>query len=210
MGSALAHFLWRPAEPLILASGSAARAQMLLGAGIPIVIEKPSVDERALESPLRAAGAGGAVIAAALAIAKAREVSLRHRGRYVLGGDQTLAVGEDLLSKPEGRAGAREHLRLLSGRAHQLHSAAVLARDGEVLCEVVDHATLTMRVLSEAFIEAYLDAAGEAILGSVGAYQIEGLGLHLFDKIEGQHATIMGLPLQGLLRALRGLSLIQE
>ena len=209
MGGSVAQSLWRPLEPLILASGSAARAQMLTSAGIAFEIVKPEVDERSLEAPLRAAGAGGAVIAAALASAKAREVSARHPGRHVLGGDQTLQIGDDLLSKPEGRSGAREHLRLLSGRAHQLHSAATLVRDGEVMLHVADHATLTMRALSDAFIEAYLDAAGEAILGSVGAYQIERLGLHLFEAIEGQHATIMGLPLLGVIAALRGHSLLR-
>ena len=205
----ISHHFWRPSAPLILASGSAARAQMLAGAGIPFEIVKPTVDERGLEAPLRAAGAGGAAIALALASAKAREVSLRHPGRPVLGGDQTLAVGDDLLSKPEGRAGARDHLRLLSGRAHHLHAAAALACDGRIMLEVADHATLTMRDLSDAFIETYLDAAGEAILGSVGAYQIEGLGIHLFETVEGQHATIMGLPLHGLIAGLRGLSLLR-
>ena len=200
---------WMQPEPLVLASGSAARAQMLGGAGIPFEVIKPEVDERALEAPLREKGAGGAVIAAALAIAKAREVSQRHRGRYVLGGDQTLQIGDELLSKPEARAGAREHLQILSGRAHQLHSAAVLARDGEILLQAADQATLTMRRLSEAFIEAYLDAAGEVILGSVGAYQIEGLGVHLFERVEGEHATIMGLPLSSLIKGLRGLSLLR-
>ena len=193
------HPLWTSGEPLILASGSSARAQMLNAAGIPFEIDKPTLDERAVEAPLLAAGANGAQIAAALAQAKALEVSARRPGRYVLGGDQTLQIDDDLLAKPEGRAGARAHLRLLSGRSHQLHAAGVLARDT---------ATLTMRALSDAFIETYLDAAGEAMLGSVGAYQIEGLGLHLFTRIEGQHPVIMGLPLQSLIEGLRNLSLL--
>jgi len=203
------HGLWMPAEPLILASGSAARAQMLKAVGVPFEIDKPTLDERAVEAPLRAAGAGGAQIAAALAQAKALEVSGRHPGRHVLGGDQTLQVGADLLNKPEGRAGAREHLRLLSGRSHQLHAAGLLVRDGEILLSVSDVATLTMRELSEDFIETYLDAAGEAVLGSVGAYQIEGLGLHLFERIEGQHPVIMGLPLQPLIEGLRKMHLLR-
>ena len=207
--SARSSTFWTQPEPLVLASGSAARAQMLGGAGLSFEIIKPEVDERALEAPLREESAGGAVIAGALAIAKAREVSLRHRSRYVLGGDQTLQIGDELLSKPEGRAGARAHLQMLSGRLHQLHSAAVLVRDGEVLLQVADVASLTMRSLSEAFIEAYLDAAGEAIFGSVGAYQIEGLGVHLFERVEGEHATIMGLPLSSLIKGLRGLSLLR-
>ena len=201
--------LWMLDEPLILASGSAARAQMLKAVGVPFEIDKPTLDERAVEAPLRTAGAGGAQIAAALASAKALEVSARHPGRYVLGGDQTLQVGADLLSKPDGRAGAKEHLRLLSGRSHKLHAAAVLARDGETLLALSDAATLTMHELSQDFIETYLNAAGDAVLGSVGAYQIEGLGLHLFERIEGQHPVIMGFPLQPLIEGLRKLHLLR-
>ena len=203
------HPFWMLEEPLVLASGSSARAQMLEAAGIPFEIVKPTLDERAVEAPLRAAGADGAQIAAALAQAKALEVSARRPGRYVLGGDQTLQAGADLLSKPEGRAGARDHLRLLSGRSHQLHAAAALARDGQILLAMTDTATLSMRVLSEDLIETYLDAAGEAVLGSVGAYQIEGLGVHLFERIEGQHPVIMGLPLHALIDALRKLHLLR-
>lgn len=203
------HPLWTSGEPLILASGSSARAQMLNAAGIPFEIDKPTLDERAVEAPLRAAGADGAQIAAALAQAKALEVSARRPGRYVLGGDQTLQIGDDLLAKPDGRAGAHAHLRFLSGRSHQLHAAAALARDGDVLLAASDTATLTMRALSDAFIETYLDAAGDAVLGSVGAYQIEGLGLHLFTRIEGRHPVIMGLPLQSLIEGLRNLSLLR-
>ena len=158
---------------------------------------------------MRAAGAGGREIAAALARAKVLEVSARHPGRHVLGGDQTLEIGDALLSKPEGREGARAHLRQLSGRAHQLHAAAALALDGEILLAVEDHATLTMRDLTDAFIDAYLDAAGAAVLGSVGAYQIEGLGIHLFERVEGQHAVIMGLPLLGVIAGLRELFLVR-
>ena len=203
------HPLWMPEEPLVLASGSSARAQMLEAAGIPFEIEKPTLDERAVEAPLSAAGADGAQIAAALAQAKALEVSARRPGRYVLGGDQTLQAGADLLSKPEGRTGARDHLRLLSGRSHQLHAAAALARDGQILLVMTDTATLSMRVLSEDFIATYLDVAGEAVLGSVGAYQIEGLGVHLFERIEGPHPVIMGLPLQPLITGLRNLHLLR-
>lgn len=201
--------LWLLSDPLILASGSSARAQILSAAGIPIEVHKPEVDERAVEAPLLAAGADGAQIAAALARAKALDVSLRRPGRYALGGDQTLAVDGALLSKPDGRAGARDHLRRLSGRTHQLHSAAALALNGQILLAVADSASLTARDLSEAFIETYLNVAGEAVLGSVGAYQIEGPGVHLFERIEGQHAVIMGLPLQSLIAGLRALALLR-
>ena len=204
------HALWLPNEPLILASGSSARAQMLKGAGIPFEIDKPTLDEREVEAPLKAAGANGAQIAAALAQAKALEVSARRPGRYVLGGDQTLQIGDDFLVKPEGRAGAKEHLGLLSGRSHHLHAAAAVARDGNVLLATNDKATLTMRALSDDFIETYLNAAGEAVFGSVGAYQIEGLGLHLFERIEGAHPVIMGLPLHALITGLRNLNLLRE
>jgi septum formation protein len=206
--AAAAHF-WLAGEPLVLASGSAARAHLLSAAGVPIRVDKPDLDERALEAPLRAAGAGGAAIAAALARAKALDVSARHPGRYVLGGDQTLEIGAAILAKPDGRAGARAHLQLLSGRDHELHAAAALALDGQIVLALADHATLSMRPLSEVFIEAYLDAAGEAIFGSVGAYQIEGLGIHLFEKVTGQHPIIMGLPLQRLIAGLRTLGLVR-
>ncbi len=209
MSASSSHGLWSPGDPLILASGSAARAQMLVASGIPIEIDKPTLDERAVEAPLRAAGANGVQIAAALARAKVLEVSARHPGRHVLGGDQTLEIGSALLAKPEGRAGARAHLRLLSGCPHQLHAAAALALDGEILLAVGDTATLTMRALSDSFIETYLEAAGESVLGSVGAYQIEGLGVHLFEQVEGQHAVIMGLPLQPLIAGLRALGLLR-
>ena len=209
MTTRTSHSLWLPDQPLILASGSAARAQMLTSAGVPVEIDKPALDERAVEAPLRAGGASGAAIAAALSRAKVLEVSARRPGRHVLGGDQTLEVGADLLAKPVGRSGARDHLRLLSGVSHQLHAAAALALNGEILLEVGDSATLVMRPLSDAFIETYLDAAGESVLGSVGAYQIEGLGVHLFETVAGQHAVIMGLPLQALIAGMRALRLLR-
>ena len=209
MSAQASRSFWSPDQPLVLASGSAARAQILASAGIPVTVDKPCLDERAVEAPLRAAGAGGREIAAALARAKVLEVSARHPGRHVLGGDQTLEIGDAFLSKPEGREGARAHLRQLSGRAHQLHAAAALALDGEILLAVEDHATLTMRDLTDAFIDAYLDVAGAAVLGSVGAYQIEGLGIHLFERVEGQHAVIMGLPLLGVIAGLRELFLVR-
>jgi septum formation protein len=201
--------LWSHDAPLILASGSAARARLLGAAGMPIFVDKPLLDERAIEAPLLAQGADGAMVAQALARAKALEVSARHPGRHVLAGDQTLSLGAMLLAKPEGRAGAREHLQLLSGRVHKLHAAAALALDGSLLLEVSEDAILTMRTLGDAFIEAYLDAAGDAVLGCVGAYQIEGLGVHLFERVEGEHAVVMGLPLQALIAGLRRLALLR-
>ena len=201
--------IWLSTDPLVLASGSATRARLLADIGIPFETCPPDVDERALSRPLEDSRAGALAIAEALADAKTLEVASRRPGRLVLGSDQTLAIGTQVLSKPQGRAGAKAHLSLLSGRSHQLHSAATLAQDGRILGRASDSATLVMRILSDSFIEAYLDQAGDGILGSVGAYQVEGLGLHLFEKIEGQHATILGLPLLDLLPVMRALDLLR-
>ena len=142
-------------------------------------------------------------IAGLLAREKALFVSSKNPGRTVIGADQTLALGERLFSKPSGRAQAAEQLRLLAGNSHALHSAVAVARDGKIVFADVSVATLTMRKLSDSEIEAYLDAAGEAVTSSVGAYQLEGLGVHLFERIEGDHFTILGLPLLPLLAFLR-------
>ena len=201
--------LWLGADPLILASGSSARAQLLANLAIPFVVVKPDVDERAVEAPLLAAGASAPQIAQALADAKALEISKEMPGRFVLGSDQLLEVDGGLLNKPEDRDGAKAHLLKLSNKTHRLHSAASLARDGIVVARAQDLAALTMRELSGDFIETYLNAAGDAVLRSVGAYQIEGLGQHLFAKVEGNPATIMGLPLFQLLAELRALNLVR-
>ena len=125
-------------------------------------------------------------------------------GQYVVGADQTLALGALLFSKPAGRAEAAEQLRSLAGRSHELHSAVAVARDGKILFETVTMARMTMRPLGGYEIQTYLDEAGEAVTTSVGAYQLEGLGVHLFERIEGDHFTILGLPLLPLLAFLRG------
>ena len=142
-------------------------------------------------------------IAGLLAREKARFVSAQNPERYVVGADQTLALGTRLFSKPAGRAQAAEQLRLLAGGTHELHSAIAVARDGKLLFAGVSVARMTMRHLSGSGIEAYLDQAGEAVTTSVGAYQLEGLGVHLFERIEGDHFTILGLPLLPLLAFLR-------
>jgi len=201
--------LWLGADPLILASGSAARAQLLAGIAIPFVVVKPQVDEREVEAPLVAAKARPQDIAQGLADAKALDVSAHMPGRFVLGSDQVLEIEGELLHKPEGREGAKAHLQRLSNKTHLLHSAATLARDGKVVAQAYDVARLTMRELTERFIETYLNAAGDAVLGSVGAYQIEGLGQHLFAQVEGNPATIMGLPLFALLNEMRALQLVR-
>jgi septum formation protein len=193
--------LWRGKTPLILASQSRARQALLTQAGIDFKAVPAELDERALQ---QASGLSAPrEIAAHLARAKALAVSSRQPGGFVVGADQTLAQGTRLFSKPAGRPQASEQLRALAGRSHELHSAVAVARDGKILFEEVAAARMTMRRLGEAEIEAYLDQAGEAVTTSVGAYQLESLGVHLFERIEGDHFTILGLPLLPLLAFLR-------
>lgn len=175
---------------------------MLLGAaGLAFEAIPADIDERAVQQS--AALVGPAEIAAHLAREKASVVSMSEAGKYVVGADQTLALAGHLFTKPAGRSEAEEQLRRLAGHVHQLHSAVAVVRDGKVLFEGISAARMTMRKLSEAEIAAYLDEAGEAVTTSVGAYQLEGLGVHLFDRVEGDHFTILGLPLLPLLAFLR-------
>jgi len=198
--------IWLGKNPLILASQSRARQMLLANAGIAFEAIPADIDERELQknSGLSAPGE----IAKLLAREKALWVSQRHPGRIVVGADQTLALGDRLFSKPAGRAAAAEQLRLLAGSRHELHAAFAVARDGQIMSAVVDVAGMTMRALSGAEIEAYLDQAGDAVTTSVGAYQLEGLGVHLFERIEGDHFTILGLPLLPLLGFLRSERLV--
>jgi len=193
--------IWRGKDPLILASQSRARQMLLANAGISFEAVPADIDERSVQE--NSGLSAPAEIAGLLAREKACFVSSKNSGRYVIGADQTLALGNRLFSKPAGRAQAAEQLRLLAGHTHELHSAVAVARDGKVLFSDVSVARLTMRVLSGAEIRAYLDEAGEAVTSSVGAYQLEGLGVHLFDRFEGDHFTILGLPLLSLFAFLR-------
>ena len=193
--------LWRGKSPLILASQSRARQALLTNAGIGFEAVTAEIDERAVQQASGLSAPGE--IASLLAREKALSVSARQPGKFVIGADQTLALGERLFSKPAGRAQAAEQLRALAGRSHELHSAVAVARDGEILFEAVAIAGMTMRRLGEAEIDVYLDEAGDAVTSSVGAYQLEGLGVHLFERIEGDHFTILGLPLLPLLAFLR-------
>jgi septum formation protein len=193
--------LWRGKDPLILASQSRARQTLLANAGIDFEAVPAEIDERAVQQASRLAAPGD--IAALLAREKSLSVSARLSDRFVVGADQTLALGSRLFSKPAGRAQAAEQLHALAGGTHELHSAVAVARDGKILFETVTSARMTMRRLSDAEIEAYLDEAGDAVTSSVGAYQLEGLGVHLFERIEGDHFTILGLPLLPLLGFLR-------
>ena len=198
--------IWRGRHPLILASQSRARQMLLANAGISFDAVPADIDERSVQknSGLSAPGE----IAGLLAREKACFVSSKNPSRYVIGADQTLALGNRLFSKPAGRAQAADQLRLLAGHTHELHSAVAVARDGNILFSDVSLARLTMRALSGAQIRAYLDEAGEAVTSSVGAYQLEGQGVHLFERIEGDHFTILGLPLLPLLAFLRGEGLL--
>ena len=198
--------IWRGQKPLILATQSRARKMLLANAGISFDAVPADIDEREIQknSGLSAPGE----IAMLLAREKARFISATNPGRYVVGADQTLALGSRLFSKPAGRAQAAEQLRLLAGDTHELHSAIAVAHDGEIVFSDVAVARMTMRCLAESEIEAYLDQAGQAVTTSVGAYQLEGLGVHLFERIEGDHFTILGLPLLSLLAYLRGQGLL--
>jgi len=193
--------LWLAADPLVLASRSAARRDMLVAAGVPVEVRPADLDERSLESGAGSAGPGA--VAAFLAREKALVVARANPGRLVVGADQTLALGARRFAKPVDRAAAGEQLRALAGRTHELHSAVAFVQDTTMLFEHVGVARLTMRPLSDRLIDLYLDAAGDAATASVGAYQIEGLGVQLFERVDGDYFTILGLPLLAALDFLR-------
>jgi septum formation protein len=193
--------LWRGQRPLILASQSRARKMLLASSGLRFEAMPADIDERGLQQSSGLAAPGE--IAALLALEKARWISARKAGYYVVGADQTLALGNRLFNKPDGRAAAAEQLRALSGQTHELYSAIAVVLDGKIMFETVAVARMTMRRLGGDDIRNYLDEAGEAVTTSVGAYQLEGLGVHLFERIEGDHFTILGLPLLPLLAFFR-------
>jgi septum formation protein len=198
--------IWRGKDPLVLASQSRARQALLGNAGLVFEAVPADIDERAIQQKSGFSEPGH--IASLLAQEKARFVSAKMPDRYVIGADQTLALGKRMFSKPIGRAQAAEQLRALAGNTHELHSAVAVARGGQILSSEISIARMTMRQLSGEDIQAYLDTAGEAVTTSVGAYQLEGLGVHLFERIEGDHFTILGLPLLPLLAFLRGQGLL--
>jgi septum formation protein len=201
--------LWLAEQPLVLASRSEVRGKILAAAGIRFELSPAQIDERALEAQagvqagVQAGILDAASVAAVLARAKAAAVAKRWVNRLVLGADQTLALGGGRFSKPANRAAAAEQLRQLRGKTHMLHSALALMRNDDVLFECVETAHLTMRNFSDHFLDAYLEAAGDAAWASVGAYQLEGVGVHLFERLEGDYFTILGLPLMPLLAYLR-------
>ena len=190
---------------LVLASASATRHAMLDAAGVPFRSTRPTLDEGALkeawlrtssQSPLEG-------LAASLAEAKARQVSEWEPGALVIGADQVLALGARVFSKALSRDDAKQTLRELGGRTHELHSAVALATNGEIVWRHTDTAHMTVRNFSDEWLETYLNEAGGALSRSVGAYELEGLGVQLFDGVEGNHFTILGLPLLPLLAELR-------
>lgn len=195
-------------EKLILASSSPFRRALLAGAGLDFEAVPSNLDERSLEAPLADSGATPDEVALVLAEAKAVDVSERHAGRLVIGCDQTMSLGDQVFHKPADMEAARRHLLDLSGKTHQLNSAVVLARDGLATWRHVSTARLTMRRLDPAFIGRHLARVGNRALSSVGAYQIEGEGIQLFEEIEGDTFTIMGLPLLPLLKELRSMGAI--
>jgi septum formation protein len=187
---------------VVLASTSASRAAVLRGVGVAFEARAPGVDEAAAKASLQGEGAGPRDVADALAELKAVRVSARAEG-LVIGSDQTLDLDGALYDKVESLAEARERLQLLRGKAHKLHSAVVVARGGEPIWREVQTCTLQMRDFSDEFLDGYMALEGAALLGSVGCYRLEGPGVQLFSRIQGDYFAILGLPLMGLLDLLR-------
>lgn len=193
---------------LVLASSSPFRRALMENAGLSFTAQPADIDERQIEAALEKDAASPRQVALVLAKAKAMDVSAKHRNTLVVGSDQTMALDDRVFHKPKDRNEARENLKVLSGRTHVLHSAIVLVRNDEVVWEHVAEARLTMRELSDRFIDLYLDRVGDAVKKSVGGYQLEGHGIQLFSEIEGDYFTIIGLPMLPLLQKLRDLGLI--
>ena len=194
--------------PLILASQSPFRRMLMENAGLAFETQAAQIDERAAEAELAARNPTPVEIAEALAIEKARDVASRNPGALVIGSDQTLSLGDRVFHKPVDMDEAKRHLMSMAARTHALNCGVALVRNGETLWSHVSVARLTMRPLSEAFIEHHLARVGLKVLASVGAYQLEGEGVQLFEKIDGDYFTILGLPLLPLLAKLRDLGAI--
>jgi septum formation protein len=200
--------LWLASAPLVLASKSEVRKSVLAAAGLPVEIMPADIDERGIENA--SAAKSPREVACLLAGEKAKAVAARMPGRLVLGADQTLSLGKERFSKPGDRAAARAQLLKLRGKTHELSSGIAIVRDGVTLFEDCAVARLTMRNFSEEFLDGYLDAPGASVTQSVGGYQLEKTGIQLFEAIEGDHFTILGMPLFLLLPFLRAQKLLAE
>lgn len=194
--------------PLILASQSPFRRMLMENAGLAFSAEAAAIDERAVEAALSERNPTPPEVAAALAVEKAQGVAGRNPGALVIGSDQTLSLEGRVFHKPADMAEAKSHLLSMSGRTHELNCGVALVRDGETLWKHVSIARLTMRPLSEDFVDRHLARVGTRVLASVGAYQLEGEGVQLFERIDGDYFTILGLPLLPLLAKLRNLGAI--
>jgi septum formation protein len=196
------------AAKLILASKSASRRMLMEGAGLVFECRAADIDERATEARLSAHYAKPPEVAVELAKAKALDISVQHPDAYVIGSDQVLSLGERLFHKPLSMGEAADHIRAMSGKTHHLNCGVAIAFRGAIVWSGISIAAMTMRLISPAFLQTYLDLAGEGILQSVGAYQFEGPGIQLFDRIDGDYFTILGLPMLSLLAGLRELKVI--
>jgi septum formation protein len=188
---------------IVLSSTSATRRRLLSQSGLHFKTAKPPVDEAAVKTTLREAGASAADVAAKLAESKAESVGAILPGAYVIGADQMLECDDAWFDKPVGLDGAKRHLRALRGKTHHLITASAIAYEGRIVWRHTETAKMTMRDFSDAFLDRYLEKAGDGVTHSVGAYELEGIGAQLFDRIEGDFFAILGLPLIPLLSALR-------
>lgn len=195
---------------VVLASGSRPRARMLANAGVPFTASAASVDEEAIKASMQATGADVADVAELLAATKAQQVSRNHENSLVIGADQMLACDGEWFDKPANPLAARNQMEKLRGRTHELISAVCVVRDGDVLWHHIERARITMRPFSDAFTDQYIDKMGENISATVGGYELEGLGVQMFSRIEGDYFTILGMPLLPLLDFLRGHGVIPE
>lgn len=193
---------------LVLASGSAVRTRLLTAAGVPHRVDPANIDEGDVRDRLLAEDASHYVIAEVLAELKAQKVAERHPNAVVLGADQILSCNGDLYEKPAGLEGVRAHLTSLSGRSHTLHTSVCAVSGGEVIWHHNSGPKLRMRTLSDEFLDRYVEEVGDSVCDSVGAYHMEGLGVHLFDEIEGDFYDILGLPMLPLLAFLRERSMV--
>jgi septum formation protein len=198
------------APAVVLASASRPRARMLANAGVAVTVAPASVDETSIKASMQAAGGDVADVAEMLAATKAQQVSRNHGGKLVIGADQMLACDDRWFDKPADLTAARNQLLSLRGRSHELISAVCVVRDGAVIWHHIERATVTMRPFSDDFIDSYIENMGQAILATVGGYELEGLGAQLFSGIDGDYFTILGMPLLPLLDFLRGHGVVAE